>query len=117
MEQNVHFFIPRIHASACVDRVRDLPLDESAKSDFLTGLAVLGGLVHDRDLISNLLSKEGLMDLIRESSLTKKPLARTSGPALKFLYSVSGFLGDPCDDGMGLKHGRPRGIAPTSHFS
>ena len=45
---------------ACVDRVRDLPLDESAKSDFLTGLAVLGGLVHDRDLISNLLSKGGV---------------------------------------------------------
>ena len=56
---------------ACVDRVRDLPLDESAKSDFLTGLAVLGGLVHDRDLISNLLSKEGLMDLIRESSFAQ----------------------------------------------
>ena len=56
---------------ACVDHARDLPLDESAKSDFLTGLAVLGGLVHDRDLISNLLSKEGLMDLIRESSFAQ----------------------------------------------
>ena len=55
----------------CVDRVRALSLDESAKSDFLTGLAVLGGLVHDRDLISNLLSKEGLMDIIRESSFAQ----------------------------------------------
>ena len=56
---------------ACVDHARDLPLDESAKRDFLAGLSVLGGLVHDRDLISNLLSKEGLMDLIRESSFAQ----------------------------------------------
>ena len=56
---------------ACVDCVRDLPLDESAKSDFLTGLAVLGGLVHDREMIANLISKEGLMDLVRESSFAQ----------------------------------------------
>ena len=56
---------------ACVDRVTDLPLDESAKGNFLAGLSVLGGLVHDREMIANLISKEELMDLIRESSFAQ----------------------------------------------
>ena len=56
---------------ACVDRATDLPLDESAKGDFLAGLSVLGGLVHDREMIADLISKEGLMDLIRESSFAQ----------------------------------------------
>ena len=56
---------------ACVDTATDLPLDESAKGDFLAGLSVLGGLVHDREMIANLISKEGLMDLIRESSFAQ----------------------------------------------
>ena len=55
----------------CVDRATDLPLDESARGDFLAGLSVLGGLVHDRDMIANLISKEGFMDLIRESSFAQ----------------------------------------------
>ena len=55
----------------CVDRATDLPLDESAKGDFLTALSVLGGLVHDREMIADLISKEGLMDLIRESSFAQ----------------------------------------------
>ena len=56
---------------ACVDRATDLPIDESARGDFLAGLSVLGGLVHDREMIANLISKEGLMDLIRESSFAQ----------------------------------------------
>ena len=56
---------------ACVHKVTDLPLDESAKSDFLAGLSILGGLVHDREMIADLISKEGLMDLIRESSFAQ----------------------------------------------
>ena len=56
---------------ACVDKATDLPLDESAKGDFLAGLSVLGGLVHDREMIADLISKEGLMDLIRESSFAQ----------------------------------------------
>ena len=55
----------------CVDRATDLPLDESARGDFLTALSVLGGLVHDRKMIADLISKEGLMDLIRESSFAQ----------------------------------------------
>ncbi len=55
----------------CVDRATDLPLDESARGDFLTALSVLGGLVHDREMIADLISKEGLMDLIRESSFAQ----------------------------------------------
>ena len=55
----------------CVDRATDLPIDESARGDFLAGLSVLGGLVHDREMIANLISKEGLMDLIRESSFAQ----------------------------------------------
>ena len=56
---------------ACVDRATDLPLDESVKGDFLAGLSVLGGLVHDREMIADLILKEGLMDLIRESSFAQ----------------------------------------------
>ncbi len=56
---------------ACVDTATDLPLDESARGDFLAGLSVLGGLVHDREMIADLISKEGLMDLIRESSFAQ----------------------------------------------
>ena len=56
---------------ACVDCARDVPLDESARGDFLAGVSVLGGLVHDREMIANLISKEGLMDLIRESSFAQ----------------------------------------------
>ena len=56
---------------ACVDKATDLPLDESAKGDFLAGLSVLGGLVHDREMIADLISKDGLMDLIRESSFAQ----------------------------------------------
>ena len=56
---------------ACVDRATDLLLDASARGDFLAGLSVLGGLVHDREMIANLMSKEGLMDLIRESSFAQ----------------------------------------------
>ena len=56
---------------ACVDCARDVPLDESARGDFLAGLSVLGGLVHDREMIANLISKEELMDLIRESSFAQ----------------------------------------------
>ncbi len=56
---------------ACVDRATDVPLDESARGDFFAGLSVLGGLVHDREMIANLISKEGLMDLIRESSFAQ----------------------------------------------
>ena len=55
----------------CVDTATDLPLDESVRGDFLTCLSVLGGLVHDREMIANLISKEGLMDLIRESSFAQ----------------------------------------------
>ncbi len=56
---------------ACVHKATDLPLDESAKGDFLAGLSVLGGLVHDQEMIADLISKEGLMDLIRESSFAQ----------------------------------------------
>ena len=56
---------------ACVDTATDLPLDESVRGDFLTCLSVLGGLVHDREMIADLISKEGLMDLVRESSFAQ----------------------------------------------
>ena len=56
---------------ACVDTATDLPLDESVRGDFLAGLSVLGGLVHDREMIANLISKEGLMDLIRIDDLQR----------------------------------------------
>ena len=56
---------------ACVDRATGLPMDESARGDFLADLSILGGLVHDREMIANLILKEGLMDLVRESSFAQ----------------------------------------------
>ena len=55
----------------CVARAAALPLDRSSKADFLAGLAILGGLVYNPQTIMTTVSKEHLMDLIRESSFAQ----------------------------------------------
>lgn len=55
----------------CVARAAALPLDRSNKADFLAGLAILSGLVYNPQTIMATVSKEYLMDLIRESSFAQ----------------------------------------------
>ena len=55
----------------CVARAAALPLDRSVKADFLAGLAILSGLVYNPQTIMAIVSKENLMDLIRESSFAQ----------------------------------------------
>ena len=55
----------------CVARAAALPLDRSVKADFLAGLAILSGLVYNPQTIMATVSKEHLMDLIRESSFAQ----------------------------------------------
>ena len=51
----------------CVAKARDVPLAPSVKADVLTGLTLLSGLVYNPQTITALVSKEHLMDLMRES--------------------------------------------------
>ena len=55
----------------CVARAAGLPLDQSAKADVLAGLAILSGLVYNPQTITAIVSKEYLMDLMRESSFVQ----------------------------------------------
>ena len=55
----------------CVARAAALPLDRPDKADFLAGLAILSGLVYNPQTIMATVSKEHLMDLIRESSFAQ----------------------------------------------
>ena len=55
----------------CVARAAALPLDRPGKADFLAGLAILSGLVYNPQTIMATVSKEHLMDLIRESSFAQ----------------------------------------------
>ena len=55
----------------CVARAVALPLDRPSKADFLAGLAILSGLVYNPQTIMATVSKEHLMDLIRESSFAQ----------------------------------------------
>ena len=42
-----------------------------AKADYLAGMSLLSGLVYAPETISDIVSKEGMMDLIRESSFAR----------------------------------------------
>ena len=55
----------------CITRAAALPLDKPVKADFLAGLAILSELVYNPQTIMAIVSKEHLMDLIRESSLAQ----------------------------------------------
>ena len=51
----------------CVATAWDMPLARSVKADVLTGLTLLSGLVYNPQTITAIVSKEYLMDLMRES--------------------------------------------------
>ena len=55
----------------CVQAVQTLPLAESARGNLVGGLSVLSGLVYAPEIIATILSQEGIMDLIRESSFAQ----------------------------------------------
>ena len=55
----------------CVARAAALPLDRPSKADFLSGLAILSGLVYNPQTVMAIVSKEHLMDLMRESSFAQ----------------------------------------------
>ena len=56
---------------ACVRAAQAQPLDRSAKADCLAGMSLLSGLVYAPETITAILSQEGIMDLIRESSFAQ----------------------------------------------
>ena len=55
----------------CIARASALPLGQSVKADVLAGLAILSGLVYNPQTITAIVSKEHLMDLMRESSFAQ----------------------------------------------
>ena len=62
---------PEAWLDQCVAKAAAVPLERSVKADFLTGLAILSGLVYNPQTIMAIVSKEHLMDLIRESSFAQ----------------------------------------------
>ena len=57
----------RVARRQCVAKAWDAPLIPSVKADVLTGLTLLSGLAYNPQTITAIVSKEHLMDLMRES--------------------------------------------------
>ena len=55
----------------CVQAVLARPMAKSARGNLVGGLSVLSGLVYAPEIITAILFKEGIMDLIRESSFAQ----------------------------------------------
>ena len=53
----------------CIHTAQTRRIERTRKSNYLAGMAVLSELVHASETVSEIIIKEGLMDLIRESSL------------------------------------------------
>ena len=53
----------------CIHTARTRPIDRSYRADYLAGMVALSELVYESEVISDIIFKEGIMDLIRESSL------------------------------------------------
>ncbi|MCE2435130.1 MAG: Rpn family recombination-promoting nuclease/putative transposase [Candidatus Latescibacteria bacterium] len=53
----------------CIYTARTRPIDRSYKADYLASMVALSELVYESETISGIIFKEGIMDLIRESSL------------------------------------------------
>ncbi len=53
----------------CIHTARTRPIARSSKADYLAGMVALSELVYESEVISGIIFKEGIMDLIRESSL------------------------------------------------
>ena len=57
----------RVWLEQCVAKAWDMPLERPVKADVLTGLTLLSGLVYNPQTVTAIVSKEYLMDLMRES--------------------------------------------------
>ena len=55
----------------CLHTAQAQPMDRSAKADLLAGMSLLSGLVYAPETISEIISKEGIMDILRESSFAQ----------------------------------------------
>ena len=53
----------------CIHTARTRPIARSYRADYLAGMVALSELVYESETISDIILKEGIMDLIRESSL------------------------------------------------
>ena len=53
----------------CIHTARTRPIARSPKADYLAGMVALSELVYDSETISDIIFKEGIMDILRESSL------------------------------------------------
>ena len=53
----------------CIHTARTRPIARSSRADYLAGMVALSELVYESATISGIIFKEGIMDLIRESSL------------------------------------------------
>lgn len=55
----------------CMHTAQTRAMAPPAKADFLAATSLLSGLVYTPETISDIISKEGMMDLIRESSFAR----------------------------------------------
>ncbi len=53
----------------CIHTARTRPIARSYRADYLAGMVALSELVYETETISDIIFQEGIMDLIRESSL------------------------------------------------
>ncbi len=53
----------------CIHTARMRPISRTYRADYLAGMVALSELVYESETISGIIFKEGIMDLIRESSL------------------------------------------------
>ena len=53
----------------CIHTARTRPIARSSRADYLAGMVALSELVYESEVISAIILQEGIMDLIRESSL------------------------------------------------
>ena len=60
---------PDVWLRQCIHTARTRPIARSSKADYLAGMVALSELVYESEIISDIIFKEGIMDLIRESSL------------------------------------------------
>ena len=55
----------------CIHTARSRPIARSPKADYLAAMVALSELVYESETISDIIFKEGIMDLIRESSFAQ----------------------------------------------
>ena len=53
----------------CIHTARTRPVARSYRADYLAGMVALSELVYESEVISGIIFKEGIMDILRESSL------------------------------------------------